>query len=287
MARFNRLASWAKHLSKRRGASVFRQTFRMFNYHLQPFHKLLTRIFNVLEEYDSSFTFPLVAHIAKSHQDYVDFLKSYPYEIAIHGYKHIRYQYITKEQMELELKLATKIFKELNIPYNGFRAPYNNYTEDTKLLLEKFNFKWDIGIGYLPEFREKFEIFKYKFESGKESSYSCVPLNKLSDDLMIDQMKLNDKQMAKALINQLELAKETSGIIMFDLHPIRLGRKEYISCLKIFLEHANKINAWLPTVSEAIQYWEKYKKWKNNAPVCCLLTGDIDNFTFWDYLRRF
>lgn len=287
MARFNRLASWTKHLSKRRGASIFKQTFRMFNYHMQPFHKLLKRIFDILEEYDSSFTFPLVAHIAKSHQDYVDFLKSYSYEIAIHGFKHIRYQYLKEDQIELDLKLATEIFKELKIPYNGFRAPYNNYTEDTIHLLNKYDFKWDIGIGYRPEFREKFEFFNYKFENGKESSYVCVPLNKLSDDLMIDHMKLNANQMAKVLIEQLEQARKVNGVVMFDLHPIRLGRREYISSLKMLLEHANKINAWVPTVSEAIQYWTKHKKWKNNAPVCCLLTGDIDNFTFWDYLRRF
>jgi peptidoglycan/xylan/chitin deacetylase (PgdA/CDA1 family) len=254
---------------------------------MQPFHKLLSRIFTTLEEYDASFTFPLVAHIAKTHQKYVDFLKSYPYEIAIHGYKHIRYEYLSAKQMELELKLAVDTFKELNIPFKGFRAPYNNYSEDTKRLLEQFGFEWDIGIGYRPEYQATFQFFNYQFDDGKKSTYTCVPLNKLSDDLMIDQLNMKAKQMAAVLIEQLELAKEENGVVMFDLHPIRLGRKEYINSLKLLLEHGQKINAWFPTVSEAIGYWKKKKKWKDDAPVCCLLTGDIDNFTFWDYLRRY
>ncbi|NHJ46849.1 MAG: polysaccharide deacetylase family protein [Asgard group archaeon] len=289
MPRSKRSSSWFKHLKKRRGSSIIRQTIRMSRYHRQPFHKLLSRIFETLEEYDANFTFPLVAHIAKIHQKKknLDILTSSPYEIAIHGYKHIRYEFLTTEQMKQELQIATETFKELKIPYKGFRAPYNNYSEDTKRLLEEFDFEWDIGIGYRPEYQETFQFFNHQLDDGKKTTYACVPLNKLSDDYMIEQLKMNADQMATALIEQLEKAKEINGVVMFDLHPIRLGRKEYISSLKLLLEHGQKINAWFPSVTEAIDYWKKHKKWKDNAPVCCLLTGDIDNFTFWDYLRRF
>lgn len=287
MVNISRLLSWSKHLRDRRGSKIFRQTVRMFHYHMQPFQLLLTRIYDVLSEYEAGFTYPLVASTAKNHLRLVEMLKSYPYEIAIHGYKHVRYQHLTYQQQDRDFFKAIRTFKELKIPYNGFRAPYDNYTQDTIELVEKYKFKWDIGIGYRPEYRKNNTIFNAPLQNGKLSSYSCVPLNVWSDDSMIDRYKMSAKQIGKTLISQLKLAKSKQGVLMFDLHPIRLGQKHYVSCLIPFLEYAQKINAWLPTVSEAIEYWNKHQKWKHDAPVCCLLTGDIDNFTFWDYLRRF
>ncbi|MEA2070414.1 MAG: polysaccharide deacetylase family protein [Asgard group archaeon] len=287
MSKFGRLSSWAKHLAKRRGSKIFSQTLRMFYLHSEPFHKLLARIFNTLQEYDAMFTFPLVAAVAHKHQDYVKYLKSYPYEIAIHGYKHVRYQHLSKQQVDRELQLATETFRKLKLTPKGFRAPYNNYSEETISLLDKYNFLWDIGIGYRPEYRDTYQFFQYTFDNNEQSSFTCIPLNKWSDDLMIDRYHLKANQISKILISELKKAKQKNGVIMFDLHPIRIGRKEFIASLAALLKYANKIDAWIPTVTEAVEYWNKHQQWKNGAPVCCLLTGDIDNFTFWDYLRRF
>ncbi|MBK5113400.1 MAG: polysaccharide deacetylase family protein, partial [Candidatus Heimdallarchaeota archaeon] len=182
MAKVSRLTSWIKHLAKRRGSHLISQSVRMFYFHMQPFHKLLDRMFTTLDEYDSGFTFPLVASIGEKHQDYVRFLKSYPFEIAIHGYKHVRYQHLSPEQVEQELILATKAFQKLKLPFKGFRAPYNNYSEATKELLQKFDFLWDIGIGYQQPYQETHQFFNYKFNNGKKSTYTCIPLSKWSDD---------------------------------------------------------------------------------------------------------
>jgi peptidoglycan/xylan/chitin deacetylase (PgdA/CDA1 family) len=240
-----------------------------------------------LDEFGARFTFPLVASMAQSHPTYVTLLKSFPYEIAIHGYKHVRYQYLSPVQQETEFRKAIQVFRSLRIPFEGFRAPYNNYTEATKQLVEKYGFKWDIGIGYDVSNRNGNCFFETRLGNGEESTYTCIPLNKWTDDLMVDQYHLSAKEMATILVSQLEKARKVKGVVMFDLHPIRLGQEKVIPSLRMFLEHAHKIGAWVPTVSEAVGYRKIHRQWKDDAPVCCLLTGDIDNFTFWDYLRRF
>ena len=73
---------------------------------------------------------------------------------------------------------------------------------------------------------------------------------------------------------------------MFDLHPIRIGQPEYVQCLRETAEFARGRGAWIPTPYEAVTYWNKHKKWKGDAKFCLLLTGDIDNWVFSDYLRR-
>ena len=275
------------HLRVRRGSKLIFHTARMFRFHMVPFYKLLQRIFNKLDEYDAKFTFPLVASVARHHTELTEWIKSYPYEIAIHGYKHVRYNYLSTKQQLSEVKKAIQIFEELKIPFRGFRAPYNNYTPGTLEILEKFHFKWDGGIGFGPNYRNGHTFFRITLKDGKNSSYICIPLCEYSDDRMIDSYKFSSKQISKFLKYHLDKAQSVKGLVMFDLHPIRIGQKKYVQSLSELLDYAQKINAWVPTVSEAVDYWLRNKHWKHNAPVCCILTGDIDNFTFFDYIRRF
>ncbi|UCG00509.1 MAG: polysaccharide deacetylase family protein [Candidatus Heimdallarchaeota archaeon] len=286
MVNLNRLTSWTRHLRTRRGNRIFLQAVKMFKFHMTPFSILLQRICEVLEEYDSKFTFPLTASTAQSNPILVKWLKSSHHEIAIHGYKHVRYPFLSTKHQFLEIKKSIQVFKELRIPFQGFRAPYNLYSETTKELINKFGFKWDAGIGFHRDYRNGHKFFKIRLKDGKESSYTCIPLCEWSDDRMIDNYNLSSEKMAKILIYHLEKARKVNGLIMYDLHPIRIGQNQYIQSLRRLLIHANKIDAWIPTISEAINYWSKHHQWKDSAPVCCLLTGDIDNFTFFDYIRR-
>ena len=73
---------------------------------------------------------------------------------------------------------------------------------------------------------------------------------------------------------------------MFDLHPIRIGQDQYAPILGDILERTIELGGWAPTITEGVQYWQKHEKWKGDAKFCLLLTGDIDNFVFLDYLRR-
>ncbi|MFX0207562.1 MAG: polysaccharide deacetylase family protein [Candidatus Hodarchaeota archaeon] len=287
MVSLNRLMSWSQHLRVRRGGRIFIRAVKMFHLHMTPFPLLLQRIFDTLDDFDAKFTFPLVASIGHKHHSLTEWLRSYPHEIAIHGYKHVRYRYLSLEQQIIEFKKAIRIFKNLNIAFRGFRTPYNNYTHNTLELIEKFGFKWDGGIGFSLEHRHSNEFFKVPLKNGKESSYTCIPLCEWSDDRMIDNYCFSPNKIAQFLIYHLEKARKVNGLVMFDLHPIRIGQKKYIPSLEKLLDYATKIEAWVPTVSEAVDYYSKHHKWKGDAPVCCLLTGDIDNYTFFDYMRRF
>ena len=286
MVKISHLIPWTRHLRARRGNQIFTHAVKMLRLHMTPFSQLLQRIFTTLDEYDAKFTFPLVATTAWSHPTRVEWLKSFPHEIAIHGYKHVRYPFLSPRQQALEFRRAIQIFKELKIPFNGFRAPYNAYSETTMELVEKYGFEWDGGIGFRLDYRYGNEFFKISLGNGKNSSYTCIPLCEWSDDRMIDKYKLSSEKIANILIYHLEKARKVNGLVMYDLHPIRIGQKKYIQSLRRLLLHANKVDAWMPTVSEAVGYWSKFQRWKGNAPVCCLLTGDIDNFTFFDYMRR-
>jgi peptidoglycan/xylan/chitin deacetylase (PgdA/CDA1 family) len=277
--------SWLKYLTDFRGEKVLKQALRMFQLHAVPFSTLLENMFNVLETYQAKFTFPVVASVAAKKPELTRCILGRGHEVAVHGFKHVNYSYITEMQQDHDIGYAVDAFNALGIPVFGFRAPYNVYTEGTPKLVEKHGFRWDIGIGYNPKYRTGSSLFKVQIDDHK-SSFVCIPLNRWSDDYMTDIRGFSVNQMKETLKQVIRGASERGGVIMFDLHPIRIGQPKYVNVLNTIVKYGTELNGWFPTVTEAVNYWSKHGKWKHDAPLCCLLTGDIDNFSFFDYLQR-
>jgi len=277
--------SWIRQLKRERKQRVFVQAFRMFRFHMTPFNTLLRNIFDVMEQYEARFTFPVVASVALKNPELIQGIIKSGHEVAVHGFEHIKYGYLSEQQQEGDIKKAVNAFEELGIPLNGFRAPYNFYTEHTPRLIEKYGFLWDAGIGYNAKYRERTSFFRVTVNN-HTSSFTCIPLNIWSDDRMIDLYGFKVPQIGETLKSVIQRAREKHGVVMLDLHPIRIGQCQYIDGLKQALTYGTKLNGWFPTVTEAVEEWRRNKKWKYNAEFCCLFTGDIDNFTFFDYLQR-
>jgi len=276
---------WLKYLWNRRGIRILHQSIRMAKFHKTPFKAILENIFEVMDEYQAGFTFPIVASVALRNAELMSMIRKSRHEVASHGFKHVNYRYISKRDQELDILRSIWAFKSIKITIRGFRAPYNAYTDYTPKLLEKHNFLWDIGIGYASKYRGLKKFFRIKID-GKESNFLCIPLSQWSDDAMIDRYGLKSFQMVKILKKVIEKTAEKHGVVMFDLHPIRIGQPKYIDVLREILAYGERLDGWFPTVTEAVNYWLSHKKWKGDASFCCLLTGDIDNFTFEDYLLR-
>jgi peptidoglycan/xylan/chitin deacetylase (PgdA/CDA1 family) len=277
--------SWLKYLTDFRGQKVVKQALHMFRLHSIPFSELLENMFNVLEPYQAKFTFPVIASVAAENPELTRSIMRHGHEVAVHGFKHVNYAYITERQQDNDIRYAIDEFKVLKIPVFGFRAPYNVYTEGTPKLVEKHGFLWDIGIGYNPKYRRGNSMFRVQIDD-HESGFVCVPLNRWSDDYMTDIRGFSVNQMKETLKQVIKGASEKGGVVMFDLHPIRIGQPKYVEVLDRLVEYGAELNGWFPSVTEAVNYWREHRKWKHDAQFCCLLSGDIDNFSFFDYLQR-
>lgn len=277
--------SWIKYLTKFRGRKVLSQAVHMYRLHSVPFGTLLQNIFNVMERHQAKFTFPTTASVALKNAELTREILRQGHEVAVHGFNHINYSYVSEQQQDNDIRNALEAYKKLDIPVCGFRAPYDVYTEASPQLLDKHGFLWDIGIGFNKKYREGNSLFRVPV-GDRQSSFVCIPLNFLSDDTMIDIQGLSISQMEKSLKHAIKGASEKGGVIMFDLHPIRIGQPKYIRVLNTVAKYGTELDGWFPTVTEAVNYWNKHGSWKDDAPFCCLVTGDIDNFSFFDYLRR-
>jgi peptidoglycan/xylan/chitin deacetylase (PgdA/CDA1 family) len=275
--------AWLKHLRKRRGTKVFTQALRMYRFHRVPFEKIVANILEVTQKHGAGFTFPTVASVATQKPELLRKIVASGGEVAVHGYRHVKYPLISAKGQENDVGRALHTYARLGINISGFRAPYNAYDGNTPRIIDRAGFLWDGGIGYSPANRGRKEMFRVKVD-GRDSKFVCIPLNFLSDDLMIDEYGYTPRQMADALNGALDDASRSGSVVMFDLHPIRIGQPEYVGVLDRMISHGVSLGGWFPTVSEAVKTGEG-GDWKGHR-FCCLLTGDIDNFYFSDYLRR-
>ena len=272
-------------LGKRWGLRTPAQLYQMLKLHRTPFSRILENMFTILDEVNGLFTFPTIAAVAQMKPELVRRIEEEGHEVASHGYNHVRYPTISAEAREQDLLLSLQVFKNIGVQITGFRAPYDNYTDDMPNLLEKVGLVWDGGFGYRPEHREKTHFFHAEVD-GQKSSVTYIPLNIWSDDRMIDSRGMGPEIVSKVLTREVTKAASTGGVIMFDLHPIRMGQRKYVGCLREIVEHANSLGAWCTTPTEAVKYWNTHSKWMGDSRFCLLLTGDIDNWVFSDYLRR-
>ena len=256
----------------------------MYDLHKTPFESIIDNILSVTQKHEAKFTFPTVASVARQKPELLEKIIDSKNEIAIHGFKHLKYSLLSPENQLTDVKKAIDVYKELGVPIRGFRAPYNSYDKNTPRIINELGFLWDAGIGYSPDNREKSKIFRVEIDN-KDSNFLCIPLSEWSDDAMIDEYNYSTNEMVRVLNQTLVGARANRAVVMFDLHPIRIGQLQYLQVLDQVLSFGKGIGGWFPTVTDAVNHMLEHNDW-GSYEFCCLLTGDIDNFYFRDYVRR-
>ncbi len=276
---------YLRQLHKRWGVRSLVQALKMYRFHRVPFETLLTDMFGALDTYAAKFAFPIVALVARMRPDLVQMIEREGHEVASHGFNHLRYPNLTPQAREEDIVSSLAVFESLGVRVRGFRAPYNNYTDDMPLLLDRVGILWDGGFGYRPEHRGR-HMFFHVNHRGRRLSTTFIPLNAWSDDRMIDTDGMGPSQITRRLVHEVTRVADLGGVIMFDFHPVRFGQPQYVGCLARLVEEAHSLGGWCPTPAEAVEYWGQHGRWPGDARFCLLLTGDIDNWVFSDYLRR-
>ena len=86
----------------------------------------------------------IVSSLVKEHKDLFKRLSNKGWEISLHGYSHKRFDEMSYDEKEAEIKKSIIEFKKhLGIKPKGFRAPQHGIDRETLDLLENYGFKYD------------------------------------------------------------------------------------------------------------------------------------------------
>lgn len=266
---------------KNRVPFLLKIIYSYFVYHLDRMENLVCRMNEVLEKHNSKMTYFIASYLVERQPKILKAFKGHV--IAPHGYLHLDYSLMPTEDVWIDMKKAVATFKNFGFFPSFFRAPYGNYLlrSSNKELFFKFEaklgIKYDssVGIGRRP--------WKKLYPILSKSGVTILPFVGISDDYLIEHRKItNPEKLSKILTKTVSFGE--GGLIIFVLHPIRIGQKKYIKALDLFLNNISKERKnKIISLDEAIKEYAT----KEKDETLTVITGDIDTLSMIDYLRRF
>ena len=193
------------------------------------------------------------------------------HEVGCHGYLHRSYTSISNERALQDIQLGWRKFHQLAVACKGFRAPYARYPQKVVPLVVRL-FEYDAGMD------------RAESITPRRIKQCCIlAVSRISDDYLFDKMQYSNAQALTELTAQVEAVANASAAIMFNLHPLRIGRIERIQVLEQLIKAINQRDGWMPTISEFI---ENDCQPPYDKRFTVLLTGDVDQWHFRSYFRR-
>jgi len=128
-------------------------------------------LLKILDKYEIKATFFVTCDCIENYPKIFQNLQKQGHEIALHGYRHIRFDDLTYNEKEQEIQKSLAVFKKyLRIKPKGFRAPQHSIDSDTLNLLTKYDFKYDSS--QTPLNALQFLFFPRKFPLNFKSFFS-------------------------------------------------------------------------------------------------------------------
>jgi hypothetical protein len=255
---------------------LIKKTILNFYFQLTKMDQLIKNMNSILEENNSFMTYFIAAYTLDGHPERVEVFKNSKHIALPHGYKHFNLRELSESQAIQEIRKSKHTFEKYHLESWCFRAPYavnsigNHGKETFYQILYEMNFRCSSS-----EFQEDppWRPQEYKIPE--------FVMARPSDDMLIDRLGIWDpKIIAKRCIKSILNTK--GSIIIFDMHPIRMGQKKFLSALNAICKFVNKdANSVLLDFKTAIS---SYREGQKENFVC--ITGDIDTWTYFDYLRR-
>lgn len=226
-------------------------------------------------------SFPLTAVTLKRHPKLIRKLSGKGVEFVVHGYTHTDYKSLSSEEQTRHFRKAIDTFRECQIPFTGFRAPYLRVSEKTTKLLGNLEFLydsshvicWDVvkQNGYSQHGWSEYSRLLDFYQARGAQDYLALPrfMNGLveipvsipDDEAMIDRLGIRDEEeITKVWQAILEKTYGRGELFTIQLHPERISLCE--SALANIVQQARTLNppVWVTTLGEIATWWNERDK---------------------------
>lgn len=153
---------------------------KYFHTEMEPTYRVVNntlKLLDLFDEFNASATFFILGEVAATYPDLIKEISVRGHELGIHGYYHLRYYEITREQARSEIVRSKKLIEDITgNQVIGHRAPEFSVNQNTKWVLEILldeGIKYDSSIFPIngrrygwPDFSK--DIGKIKLDDGRE-----------------------------------------------------------------------------------------------------------------------
>jgi len=245
----------------------------------------------LIERNEVKATFPVPAVTLAKNSDFIKELRSSSVEFALHGYSHMDYSLLAKEDIEIHINKSVKIFKDLGLKPQGFRAPYLKYNDELSHILKRHGINYDSSQAFdsciYPEMKEASSCVQLILDYYQpvddpspivENGFARIPVWLPDDEILVDRMGEKGKGMTDCWVKMGERALSDGVPFILQLHPERFHICR--ESLEGVLDWGKGNDAMFLTMGELSDLLLS-KRYESKRPVVCI-TGDLDILSISD-----
>src|SRR6266446_75194 len=266
-------------------ARRLRTVFTRFGFSESPIRHALYTIIDTLQQYDGAPTFFIPAVVLDRHPKLISEIALDGAEIGIHGYVHNDYRILSKDEQYKQTKQAISVFKEVKIPYEGFRNPYLGWTEESLDVFAALGFKYESNLAILHDvvdlvsfspllqsgFAKSLKLFQaapcsiYGLRPRFEGALLRIPTSIPDDEMLFDRLRITDQQEVGHIWSRvMQRVYDRGGLYTLNFHPER-----GVLCkpaLKTLLSYARSrpLPVWVARIGDVAQWWKEHSAFRLN-----------------------
>lgn len=227
----------------------------------------LDTVLQILRAYRSTATFFITARWLERNEWAAKEIQRHGHDIQPHGYRH-KYFYARDDLAKSyeDIARATATFRRLGLNPTGYRAPYSGEADRPPawyFTLYGQGVEWDSSTVVRDYRRPRLVPVPGTIPP---RTILEIPIH-ATDNYLAGRVETDD--LTQIWLTAAEAAKLADRPVHFDLHPIRANT--YAESLKALLETAGPSRTLSTRIPEGFSL---------------LLSCDIDQAAWWDYLRR-
>ncbi len=235
------------------------------------------RLVELLDRYGCAPTLATPGSVVAKHDEFMRDLFDAGVELAIHGFEHVDFRSLTREDSLRQVTRATEAFELAGISFKGFRFPYLSYSHEMKGFIPDGLFSyssneavwWNVaGIAESDDGRSAIFDHLSDFYRATPAGESLVlprsvddlieiPVS-LPDDLqLLDGLRLGEDRMVEAWVELLHSSHERGSIFTVLMHP-----EAFDLCAGAYerlLAEARKLSppVWIARLGDVADWWRE------------------------------
>lgn len=252
--------------------------FARFGFSDARSRRTLLSILATVREYGGNPTFFIPAVVLRRHPELINEIAHCGAEIGIHGYVHNDYRSLSDASQHEQTQQAMAVFKDVHLPFQGFRNPYLGWTDDAVRSFAALGFGYDsneaivhdvVDVSKLtPTLRSGFEkslaLFQaiapsaYTLRPHVEGSLARIPTSIPDDEMLFDRLRITDQvALGNIWSDVMTRVYSFGGIYVLNLHPERgVLCKPALNRLLSFSQKRD-LPVWVVSLRDVEQWWRE------------------------------
>ncbi len=263
----------------RGAANLFKRSFQIvsrFGVRADRMGKRFDQFMDLLDEHNCRPTFPITALPMSRNPEFARKLAARGAELAVHAYTHVDLTALDKSGQMENLGRAIQIFRNVGVPFTGFRAPYLHWNEDTMAVVEMYQFRYSsnqtvlwkvVDLEGLTSEQisgwEKAKSFYKPLDAGdtfvlprRKFGFVELPVCLPDDETLIDRMYFkNPDVLRNAWGAILEQTHKRGELFTIQLHPERISFFSRPLADLLSICRRKKRGVWVASLEEIAEWW--------------------------------